>query len=53
MTHGELVNMLAGVRWHGNGVGIAWVSIEPYLSAANKRRAELGTARSRIIAGIK
>ena len=37
----------------GIEVGIALMSIEPYLSAAKKRRTELVAARSRILAGIK
>jgi len=37
----------------GIGVGIALVSLKPYIFAAKKRRTELVAARSRILAGIK
>jgi len=33
--------------------GIALISLKPYIFAAKKRRTELVTARSRILAGIK
>lgn len=37
----------------GIGVGIALMRLKPYIFAARKRRTELVTARSRILAGIK
>lgn len=37
----------------GIAVGIALVSLKPYIFAAKKKRTELVVARSRILAGIK